>query len=76
MDSKGFERNGIIIGVGKHPDRKRPRLFVQIDNENEIYYIAGFPNEKSALWFYEIMEEFLKGMIADNTQIGGINNDS
>ena len=52
--------NGIHIGVMHFPHRKKPCLYVYVEDENCYYKVASFNSEETADWFLEICEEVFK----------------
>lgn len=57
MKRISIKSKGIKIGVDNLPGRKKPCLYVQIDNC--IYKVASFNSEGAAVWFCEIVEEMI-----------------
>lgn len=57
MKGISIATKGIKISVVNLPGRKKPCLYVQIDNC--IYKVASFDSEKQAVWFCEIVEEMI-----------------
>lgn len=55
-----IERDGIRIGVMHFPYRKKPCLYVYVEDENCHYKVASFNSEETADWFIEICEKFFK----------------
>lgn len=55
MKGVSIKAKGIKISIGNLPGRKKPCLYVQIDNCT--YKVASFDSEENAVWFCEILEE-------------------
>ena len=56
-------RNGVSIGVGNFPDRKKPCLIVQEGNVGVI--VASFSSKDNAEYFKQKVHQMLEGMIED-----------
>ena len=63
---KGLKRGNDGIFIEKFPNKKLPVLTVHIDNN--IYPVAHFRSERSAMWFQEFCEEFFDGYVIDTTK--------